>query len=274
MLARPALVFVVAFPFALLPAAPARDDAPVKPADLVFVRKGTLPVIVSAPHGGRTAVPGVPPRLGVGVAKFATVRDANTAELADRFVAALEKQLGGKAWVVVARFDRKYLDVNRPRDGSYESDRAKAYYDAYHDPLAAACKAVKTTHGAGLLLDLHGQGTHPDAICRGTRNGKTVTLLKERYGWPAVVGKNSVMGRLERAGYTVLPKCDAGEAAKEEAAFNGGYIVGTYGSHTGYAIDAVQVEFGTNSRERDAYPKTADALADAVAAFHDAYLKK
>ena len=48
----------------------------------------------------------------------------------------------------------------------------------------------------------------------------------------------------------------------------------TYGSHTGYAIDAMQFEFGTHLREKDAYPKTAAALADSVAAFHDAYLKK
>jgi len=259
---------------ALLPRAPAGDDAPAKPADLVTVRKGTLPVIVSAPHGGRRAIPGAAERLGVGVARFATVRDANTAELADRFVAALDEQLGGTAWVVIARFDRKYLDVNRPRDGAYESAAAKPVYDAYHGALAAACKAVKGKHGCGLLLDLHGQGVIPDAVCRGTRNGKTVTLLKERHGWAAVVGKNSVLGRLERAGYKVVPKCAAGADAKEEVAFAGGHVVETYGSHTGYAIDAIQLEFGTNPRERDAYPETAAALADAVAAFHDAYLKK
>ena len=98
--------------------------------------------------------------------------------------------------------------------------------------------------------------------------------MKERHGWQAVVGRNSVLGQMEKAGYQVLPKCDAAEDAKEEAQFNGGYIVQTYGSHTGYAIDAMQFEFGTHLREKDAYPKTAAALADSVAAFHDAYLKK
>jgi N-formylglutamate amidohydrolase len=250
------------------------DEKASKPGDFVITQKGTLPIIVSAPHGGRKKVPDVPERLGIGVDKFATVRDDNTAELAEKFVAALEKKLDGKPWVVLARFERKYLDVNRPRDGAYESEKAKPYYDAYHDPLTAACKAVQKEFGRGLLLDIHGQGQFPDSICRGTQNGKTVKLLKDRFGWPAVTGKRSVLGQMELAGYKVVPPCDAGEVVKEDARFNGGFIVSNYGSHTGYAIDAIQFEFGTYLRDRDAYPKTARDLADAVAIFHDEYLKK
>lgn len=266
------LVPLLLFSAAALPLAPAADS-PAKPEDFVFTQKGTLPVIVSAPHGGRRKVPDVPERLGVGVEKFATVRDDNTAELAEKFAAALEKKLGGKPWVVVARFERQYVDANRPRADAYESDRAKPYYDAYHDPLAAACKAVQKEHGRGLLLDVHGQGQFADAICRGTQNGKSVKLLRERFGWPAVVGKRSVLGQMERSGYKVLPACDADESTKEEAKFNGGFIVSNYGSHAGYGIDAIQLELGGNLRDRDAYAKTATDLADAVAAFHDEYLK-
>ena len=86
----------------------------------------------------------------------------------------LEEQLDGKPWLVVARFDRKYVDANRSAEEGYESEKAKPTYDAYHSALAAACKAVKEKHGRGLLLDIHGQGEFKDAICRGTRNGKTV----------------------------------------------------------------------------------------------------
>ena len=85
---------------------------------LGFVQKGTLPIIVSVPHGGKKPVPEVPERLGVGVKMFATVRDTNTSELAEKFVTVLEKQLGGKPWVVIARFERKYVDANRPPDGA------------------------------------------------------------------------------------------------------------------------------------------------------------
>jgi N-formylglutamate amidohydrolase len=260
---------------ALVPVLVAAPDAPATPADLVVVQKGTLPIIVSAPHGGRKKVPDVPERVGTGIAQFATVLDANTDLIAERFSAELEKLLDGKPWLVIARFERKYLDVNRPREQSYESDKAKPYYDAYHEPLEAACKAVKAKFGRGLLLDVHGQGEFKDAICRGTQNGKTVTLLKDRDGWRGLTGKRSVLGFLQNRGYKVLPSCDADEKAKEQPGFTGGHIVGTYGSHTGYAIDAIQLELGSflREREKDRYAKTAKDLAEAVAAYYDEYLK-
>lgn len=261
-------------PLALLLGALALPDAPVKPEDLVFVQKGTLPIIVSVPHGGQNRIPGVPKRRGVGVAKFATVCDTHTIELTRVFATELERALDGKLWLVVAAFDRKYVDVNRPPSGAYESDLAKPYYDAYHQAIVTACQAVKAKHGRGLLLDIHGQATYPGAICRGTKNGKTVQLLKERYGWPAVTGKSSVVGELERAGYPVMPKCSEGADGKEDPQFTGEQILDAYGSHTGYAIDAIMLEIGGDFREPRAYPKTARALARAVAAFHNAYLKE
>jgi N-formylglutamate amidohydrolase len=263
-------------PLLALLAAPALVAAPEepKPEDLVLVRKGTLPVIVSAPHGGRKPIPDVPERVGKGVAQFATVLDANTDLLAETFAAELEKRLDGKPWVVVARFGRKYVDANRPPELAYESDRARPHYDAYHDALAAACKAVKKGFGRGLLLDVHGQGEFKDAVCRGTRDGKTVALLVDRFGRAAVTGRRSVLGHLQRSGYKVLPDCGADDRAKEEAGFSGGHIVGTYGSHGGYGIDAIQLEFGTSLRaDKDRCLRTARDLADAVAVFHDEYLK-
>lgn len=259
---------------ALAPAIPVAPDAP-KPEDFVLVQKGTLPVIVSAPHGGRKKLPDVPERLGKGVPAFQTILDANTDLLAETFAAELERLLKGKAWLVVARFDRKYLDANRPREHAYESEKARPYYDLYHESLGAAGKAVKEKFGRGLLLDIHGQGEHRGAICRGTQNGKTVKLLNDRYGWRGLTGKKSVLGHLQGSGYRVLPDCAADEATREERLFSGGHIVGTYGSHTGYGIDAIQLEFGTELRAKakDRCIDTAKDLAAAVAAFHDEYLK-
>ena len=264
------LLLVPAILIALAPAAPAAD--PPKLDAFLTVQKGTLPIILSVPHGGRKKVPGVPLRAGSGIANFQTVRDENTAELADKLVAELEKSFEAKPWVVIARFERKYLDVNRPPEQAYESDKAKPYYDAYHAALDTACKAVKKKFGRGLLLDIHGQAAYPDAICRGTQNFKTVTLLKNRDGLAAIRGKNSVLGRMEKYGYGVLPRGDADVKVKEVAKFNGGYIVATYGSHTAYAIDAIQVELGSTYRSKEKYAKTADDLADAIRVFYDEYL--
>jgi N-formylglutamate amidohydrolase len=262
------LVFALPAFVALAPAA----DAP-RPEDFVTVQKGTLPIIVSAPHGGKKPVPDVPERVGKGLTNFFTMRDEHTAELTEKFVAELERLLDGRPWVVIARFERKYLDVNRSRAEGYESEKAKPYYDAYHDALAAACKAVKDKFGRGLLLDIHGNAVYPNAICRGTQNLKTVALLKEREGMPAIRGKHSVLGRMERFGYKVLPSGNSDEKTREEPKYSGGYIVTTYGSHTSYAIDAIQLEFGTFYRDREKYAATAKDLADAVRVFYETYLK-
>jgi N-formylglutamate amidohydrolase len=262
------LLFIVPLVILLLCA----RDEPSTPKDIILIQKGTLPIIVSAPHGGWMAVPGVPERIGKGLTNFQTVRDDHTAELAEVFAKHLEEQLKGKPWLVVARFDRKFIDANRQAEEGYESEKARPTYDAYHSALAAACKAVKDKHGRGLLLDLHGQGEFKDAICRGTRNGKTVSLLLDRDGRAALTGKRSVLGHLQRIGYRVLPSCDVDPDVKEVAKFNGGYIVDTYGSHTGYAIDAIQLEIGTTLRAKDRRAATARDLATAVAVFHDEYL--
>jgi N-formylglutamate amidohydrolase len=257
--------------------APAAPPGPTERNDeeLVFVQTGTLPVIVSAPHGGRQPIPDVPERLGKGIPNFQTVLDANTDRLTEAFAAELEKHLDGKPWLVIARFERKALDVNRPAEHAYESEKAKPVYDAYHAALEAACRAVRKKFGRGILLDIHGQGDFPDSLCRGTLNGKTVTLLKERFGWPAVNGKRSILGQMERSGYKVRPSGGGADDAREDPKFVGGYIVGTYGSHTGHGIDAIQLEFGTELRrpDRGRLRKTARDLAEAVAVFHDEYLK-
>ena len=272
---RLVLLLLVSLPLPWLPAAIPTDDSHAKPEDLVFVQKGTLPIIVAAPHGGRREIPGVPVRTNSNVPNFATALDGNTVELTELFAKRLERKLDGKLWLVVAHFSRQYLDANRPREGSYESAKAKPYYDRYHNSLEVACKAVKKQFGRGLLLDLHGQGEFNNAICRGTRDGKTVTVLKDRFGWPAVTGKWSILGQMQRRGYKVLPDCKADPKTREEPKFNGAYTVQHYGSHTGYAIDAIQLEFGIFLREKrgERLETTANDLADCVAGFYEEYLK-
>src|SRR5436305_14332988 len=97
----PRLLLPLAILVASLAAAPARTAPESKPEDFVIVQKGTLPIIVSAPHGGRTKVPGVPERTNTKLANFATVLDANTDLVAEKFASAIEKQLKGKVWLVI-----------------------------------------------------------------------------------------------------------------------------------------------------------------------------
>lgn len=245
-----------------------------RPAEpLVTVRVGTLPVIISAPHGGRTPVPDCPVRTGgPAVAKFVTVMDTNTDLLAEKLAAEVGKRMGGTPHLVVARFERKYADANRPPADAYESAAAKPHYDAYHAALKAAKAAVTKKWGRGLLLDLHGQAADPRAIFRGTNDGKTVAHLTDRFGRAALTGPDSVFGRLAKAGYTIIPANDSPD--KEDRRYNGGHVVATYGSRDGGGVDAIQLECGAALRSKAALDKTAADLADAVAAFAREYLPR
>ncbi|MCA9050350.1 MAG: N-formylglutamate amidohydrolase, partial [Planctomycetaceae bacterium] len=216
---------------------------------LVTVESGDLPIILTAPHGGSEAVPGVSPRIGEGVDLFQSKSDSFTDELAEKLADAIEARLGKRPYIVIARFHRKYIDANRPPELAYESGQAKLVYDEYHRAIAAARREVINRWGAGILLDLHGQKAEPQTIFRGTQNGKTARSLENRFGRVALTGEQSLFGRLAQQGFHVQPAVNSDEP--EDARYNGGYTVGTYGSASGGAFDAVQLELGFSLRTRD-----------------------
>jgi len=239
------------------------------PAKLLTVWAGMLPIILSAPHGGRESIPGVPVRRGIGVQQFTTERDSNTAELAEAIGRALGDRLDAKPFLIVARFERKYVDANRPHAAAYESAASKPYYEAYHRALEDASERVRQRWMGGLLLDIHGQGAEADTIFRGTDNGRSVSALQQKFGNEALTGPKSIIGQLALKGYKVIPN-GAGEAREQR--YTGGYTTRTYGSHRGTQIDAIQLEIGSNLRARANFDRMAIDLADSIAVFARQYL--
>src|SRR5262249_40907718 len=156
---------------------------------------GNLPLILTAPHGGREPIPGIEQRRGVGVAQFTTGRDANTDQLAEAVALKLRARLG-HPFLAIARLDRKYLAVKRPVKAAYERAGAKPYYDEFHRAITVSADKVRAQWRCGLLLDLHGQGAEVEAIYRGTDNGETVTSLLKQHGREALMGAYSIFGQL------------------------------------------------------------------------------
>jgi len=239
------------------------------PLRFVTLWAGTLPIILSAPHGGREAIPGIAVRRGYEVPQFTTGRDSNTAELAEQVGTMLAAELGGKPFLVVARFERKYIDANRAPVAAYETPAAKLYYDGYHQALGEACRSVQQRWEHGLLLDLHGQAAEPETIFRGTKNGRSVSDLERRFGRGALTGSQSILGQLALKGYKVAPN---GAGNELERRYTGGFTTQTYGSHRGTGIDAIQLELGAALRQRANLKRTAVDLAAAIAIFARRYL--
>ena len=248
------------------PAAPAIEL--VSSTELVTAQRGDLPIILSAPHGGAVRVHGSKDR-----ARGVTVRDVNTAEIALICAQRLTDRLRAKPYFVIAQFSRKDADANRDAAEAYENDAAKTQCDAYHRALKTAVDECRARFGAAILIDLHGQVREPDALVRGTRNGKTVTALVARHGAAALTGPDSIFGRLRAAGYRVIPDGDEpGTPAGREMFFDGGYIVANYGSDQPNGVDAIQIEIG--SQRSNNLIKVSRDIAEAVAACARVYYLK
>jgi N-formylglutamate amidohydrolase len=252
------------------PILPAQADPPFD-ATLLTTQPGTLPVILSAPHAGTRSIRECPDRKGLNVLQFVTVIDTRADLVATKVVAALQKKIKTKPYLVVAHFLRKQVDANRPASGAYESPIAKPYYDAYHKALKEYRDTIQKNWGRGLLLDIHGQAADSATIFRGTNNGKTVRHLLDRFGREALTGPNGILGHLEANGCKISP-AGAKNLEAEDRRFTGGYIVATYGSKDAGSVDAIQLELGGSLRTLKGSDEFADKLADAIIAFSKEFL--
>ena len=141
--------------------------------DLLHIGTGTLPIVISAPHGGTLPIEGIPPRTGrdlpTGPSGFFAGRDSGTEELALLVVEKLHHKFAARPSFVISGVHRKYVDFNRPIGIAVEHPDAAVVYDSYHSALKDACRQVKTRHGRGLLIDIHGQGSSSVTVFRGTK---------------------------------------------------------------------------------------------------------
>ena len=233
-------------------------------AESLRASKGELPLILTVPHDGTVAPAGVPVRVAENPARDVVTRDTGTAPLAERIARRLEERLGKRPYLVIARVERKFLDVNRPEKDALQSAAMLPAYRAYHAQVAAYVAEVRSRFPSGaLLIDVHGQSEEPSTVFRGTRAGLTATALVRRHGAAALSGERSLVGLLAAGGYQVHPEVGAA-SMREHPKFAGGYTVFTYGSQNPTGIDAIQLEFGKTLR---ADPRLAERVADALAAF-------
>jgi hypothetical protein len=257
----------------LVSTAPTQDTT-IKLEKYIDNQVGDLPIILSAPHGGVLDLPDTPERKGEGMktgsSGFFTGRDTGTEELTQMISAAIYQRFGRRPYVVASTVHRKYLDPNRPADIAYENSKAKLVYEHYHKLMAQYCSDVTNRFQGGVVLDIHGQGSKRDTVFRGTKNGQTVTGLRNQFGDLAFSGPKSLFGLLQSRGWNVHP---ANLPEKEQAGFTGGYIVQSYGSHKASPIDAYQLEFGAEYRVASRRGQTAKVLADALAEYASIYLK-
>jgi hypothetical protein len=118
---------------------------------------GDLPLVISAPHGGRETPEEITTRE-----KGVVQMDANTQEVARAVVAEFTKRTGQRPHLVVCRLHRQKLDVNREIvEAAAGNAAAEKAWTEYHAYLEQALAAAVQQSGKAFYIDLHGQ-SHPD----------------------------------------------------------------------------------------------------------------
>lgn len=246
--------------------------------EFLQVQRGELPIIITAPHGGSLAIPGVPKRLGPEgertSGKFVTGQDTRTFELATALAKRVEEITGKKPYLVASKAHRQYVDPNRPEKEAVEHPKAQVVHAAFHGQVREFVDELRKKFLQGaLMLDIHGQAASTNTIYRGTQNGTTVMKMVEKHGAVALTGEASILGYLAAKGIKVSPPNTPPGTPPETQSYGGGYIVRTYGSHTTNGVDAIQLEFGGSFRTDDKKrEETARFLAEAIKAYTEKYL--
>jgi N-formylglutamate amidohydrolase len=243
--------------------------------NLVSRHRGTMPAILTCPHGGDKQPPGVAnPRTGMGLpadCRFEPNTDRFTRTITRGVAQLLFDVFGEAPHVVIANFDRAFIDANRRAQDkcAFEDPDAQPFYEEYHNTIRHFVDEIRDDNdGLGLLFDIHGttQIDHdPADVYLGTLNGKSISSLKSRDS-QAMSRRRSLPGLLRGAGHVV--------SAKIPETLQGDFTPETYGSSNADGVDAIQIEIESALRivdnSRDVFIEDlAYAISSLVARYAD-----
>jgi len=225
---------------------------------------GDLPIILSAPHGGRLTPDEIPDRT-----YGTTVTDDNTYELTKVIMDTMKVRFGGTPHVILCRLKRTKLDANRDSIEAAQGNRyAIRAWQEYHHYINTAKSKIESELGSGLLFDMHGHGTNPDGfydlrtwlgylvpgdaldqsdislntIENGRKTSIRALIDSSAYDFIEVLrGKNSFGALLDSLNFKSVPSVnDPGPQGSRY--FSGGYNTARHGSRGSGIISAIQIE--------------------------------
>lgn len=227
-------------------------------------RCGSLPLIITAPHGGYLSPDSLPTRACAGAT---TVQDGFTLELAQAIDSMYALNHACRPHVIISHLHRRKLDPNRDSsEASCDDARSMAIWRAFHGFVQAARDSVQQRHGKGVLLDLHGHAHTLQRIELGyqltgdhLRSGDSAinsAFRVQRSGIRSLVmlnlgaqthsqllrGEQALGTLLHASGYPSVPSQQDTAPQLGEPFFSGGYITERHGSMFGGMVDAIQLE--------------------------------
>ena len=253
---------------------------------------GTLPVILSVPHGGYEEPTDIPDRNCPGCLYL---RDSYTQELGRSMRKLFAGQVGEYPHLVVNLLHRKKFDANRNKreaaDGNATVEKA---WNAYHRFIDSAKAQVNSGYERGILIDLHGHAhdeqrlelgyllrsedlrkqdstlNKPETIAKSSIQTLVKNNLPGSSHAQLLRGEQSLGTLLGNRGVRAVPSNREPFPETGQPYFSGGYNTRRHGSLEGGTIDAIQVEchqgvrFNRFNRER-----FAENLTNAINEFID-----
>ncbi len=247
---------------------------------------GTLPLVISVPHGGDLDPDEIPDRVWGTMVTDLWTRETATA-VRDAFIA----RTGRAPHVVVSHLKRTKLDPNREIvEAAQGSPFAENAWNEFHAFIEVAEAAVEGSFGSGFYIDLHGHGheilraelgyllsasdlDRRDEVldAGGYADRSSLRALAHATDAPfseLLRGASSLGGLLAARGVASVPSPpDPSPGAAPY--FTGGYSVDRHGSRTSGTVSGVQIELPrAGIRDTDENRRAfARALAEAVEAF-------
>ena len=209
-----------------------------------------LPIVITAPHGGKMAPPNVAERVLRPQSGDSKLSDLYSQELALDIDKHITECTGRFPFVVMANFHRKYIDANRSIDENpfnMESESVgKAIFNRYHSLVQMCVEEAQTVAQPGqkvLLLDIHGCKHNEDvmSLILGTRSGASYDRVRQRteqigFEWHL---RNLF---LTPGVFKVLPDIGHPDVPR----YSGGYTIASSSNIS--VLDAMQIEFNQSIR--------------------------
>ena len=254
---------------------------PTAPSPFIEYHKGELPIIFTAPHGGREKPDHIPDRV---TGNFAF--DTNTEELAQTISEVFQQRCGKAPHLLICKLTRAKVDCNREiGEGAGNQTEAINAWNTYHRSIDSALETILKTYPTALLIDLHGHGHKEERIEIGyCHNPRILSLTDPEFNQPTTIaagsietfaktttssyvdlirGPQSLGSLLEKGGFPSTPSSSV--RLPPPPYFNGGYTTKTYGT-LDRKCAAIQLETNyTAVRDNDANrTRFANALYDAL----------
>lgn len=219
--------------------------------------RGSLPIIISVPHGGTLEIKGIPNRsqgvLGIDKATIELAQELNSLlkKLSPKYFSTQQTPSS-----IISKVHRKQIDLNRMQSEAYspDSNLAERIYRFYHDKIKEVILENTNKFNKSLLLDLHGfeknkrpHGYRDVEIILGTNN------LASFFSEPVSVKNraNNLRGNIIKKFIDLGIPIAPGHPRRKEYVLRGGYITRRYGASEIEKSQAMQIEISDRIRIYD-----------------------